>query len=170
MLDLRTQKGRTFWSAFAAIAVCDVVTKALAVAHLELYTPREVLGEFARLTLIYNPGAAFGSHLGEHSRIIFSVLSLVVLVVLARLYRETRPEQRVQSLGLGLVVGGAVGNLYDRVRSHRGVVDFIDLGIGEMRFWTFNVADSGVSVGAILLAWVLSREPASTGDAEGAAA
>jgi signal peptidase II len=166
MLDLRTPKGRTFWSALAAVLAFDVVTKALAVANLRMYLPREVIGEVFRLTLVYNPGAAFGSHFGEHSRIIFSLLSLVVLVVLARLYRETRPDQRLQSLGLGLVVGGAIGNLIDRVRSPLGVVDFIDVGVGDVRFWTFNVADAGVSVGAVLLAWVLSREPAPEGEAE----
>jgi len=168
MLDLRTPKGRTFWSAFAAIVACDVVTKWLAVEHLRMYLPREVFGQLFRLTLVYNPGAAFGSHFGEHSRVIFSLLSLVVLVVLARLYRETGPEQRLQSLGLGLVVGGAIGNLIDRVRSPMGVVDFIDVGLGDLRFWTFNVADAGVSVGAVLLAWVLSREPAPGREAEGA--
>ncbi|MCH8934427.1 MAG: signal peptidase II, partial [Gemmatimonadetes bacterium] len=59
---------------------------------------------------------------------------------------------------LGLVCGGAVGNLIDRIRSSRGVVDFIDVGIGVHRWPTFNIADSAVTVGAIALAFVLWME------------
>ena len=62
------------------------------------------------------------------------------------------------SLALGLAWGGAAGNLLDRLRSPRGVVDFIDIGVGSWRFWTFNVADSGVTIGAIILAWLLAHE------------
>ena len=60
---------------------------------------------------------------------------------------------------MGLARGGAAGNLIDRIRSPRGVVDFIDIGIGAVRFWTFNVADAGITVGAILLALTLWNEP-----------
>ena len=65
----------------------------------------------------------------------------------------------VRALGaaLGLITGGAVGNLADRLRSPRGVVDFIDMGLGDYRFWTFNVADVGVTVGAALLLYILLR-------------
>ena len=59
----------------------------------------------------------------------------------------------------GLIAGGAIGNLIDRLTSVRGVVDFIDAGIGNARFWTFNVADSAVTCGAVLLAITLSRVP-----------
>jgi signal peptidase II len=61
-------------------------------------------------------------------------------------------------LALGLAWGGAAGNLLDRVRSSHGVVDFIDVGVSSWRFWTFNVADSAVTIGALVLAWSLSRE------------
>ena len=58
---------------------------------------------------------------------------------------------------LGLIIGGALGNLTDRLRSPRGVVDFIDMGLGDYRFWTFNVADVGVTAGAALLLYLLLR-------------
>jgi len=61
-------------------------------------------------------------------------------------------------LALGLAWGGAAGNLIDRLKSTRGVVDFVDIGVGDVRFWTFNVADSAVTIGAITLAFVLWRE------------
>jgi signal peptidase II len=61
-------------------------------------------------------------------------------------------------LALALVCAGALGNLFDRLRSDLGVVDFIDVGVGDGRWPTFNVADMAVSVGAVLLAWVLWQE------------
>jgi signal peptidase II len=64
----------------------------------------------------------------------------------------------VRIVALALAFGGAAGNLIDRFRSPAGVVDFIDIGIGDTRFWTFNIADSAVTIGALLLAWSLSRE------------
>jgi signal peptidase II len=78
--------------------------------------------------------------------------------VLLLLYRRTLPDARLRAAALALVAGGALGNLLDRLRSPLGVVDFIDVGIGDARFWTFNVADVGVTVGAVLLATVLWRE------------
>ena len=69
-----------------------------------------------------------------------------------------RAGDRMRVLALGLAWGGAAGNLIDRFRSPHGVVDFIDIGVGDVRFWTFNVADSAVTVGALVLAWSLSRE------------
>ncbi|HSY82348.1 MAG TPA: signal peptidase II, partial [Gemmatimonadaceae bacterium] len=62
-------------------------------------------------------------------------------------------------IALALLTGGAIGNVIDRVRWSRGVVDFVDLGVGSLRFWTFNVADVAVTVGAFLLAWVLQNRP-----------
>ena len=72
--------------------------------------------------------------------------------------RGTTTDERLKVLALGLAWGGAAGNLIDRVRSKPGVVDFIDIGVGNVRFWTFNVADSAVTIGAVLLGWVLLQE------------
>lgn len=85
-------------------------------------------------------------------------LMIVAMIFLARLYRETPEDDGIRALALGLVMGGAVGNLVNRIWSTRGVVDFLDVGIGSHRWPTFNVADIGVSVGAGLLAWVLWKE------------
>lgn len=153
---------RTFWSALAIVAVADVVTKYL--AHTRLLperVPRDLLGETVRLTLVYNPGAAFGIHVGPYSRWVFLALTIVALVVLARLYRTTAASDRVRALALGLVCGGAIGNLINRIWSEPGVVDFIDVGLGYRRWPTFNLADIGVSVGAFMLAWTLWSEERS---------
>jgi signal peptidase II len=110
------------------------------------------------MTLVYNPGAAFGLHVGPLSRWIFTGLTLVALVILARLYLATQQGDTPRVLALALVCAGALGNLIDRLRSDLGVVDFIDIGFGDARWPTFNVADMAVSSGAMLLAWVLWQE------------
>lgn len=157
------QNGRAntplFWSVLGTVVIADFVTKAIAVyALVPQRIPHEVIGDAVRFTLVYNPGAAFGLHLGEYSRWIFMVLTVGALFILGRLYRATRDGDLLRTMAIALVCAGAVGNLIDRVRSSRGVVDFIDVGIGDARWPTFNVADMAVSVGAFLLAWVLWGE------------
>jgi signal peptidase II len=149
-------------TAFASLLVLgivalDQVTKHLAVARLERHVPREVFGEAVRFTLTYNPGAAFGMHFGGASRYVFTALTVLILGFLARLYRSLPAGERALRLAIATVMGGALGNLVDRFRSPLGVVDFIDVGLGDARFWTFNVADSAVSVGAVLLVLLLWR-------------
>ena len=152
-------KASIFWPIILVTTVVDVVTKAIAERELmPRGIPHEVFGNGVRLTLVYNPGAAFGLNLGPQSRWIFAALTVVALVILGRLYRATSPADRWRTAALGLVCAGAIGNLLDRVRSIFGVVDFIDIGIGDSRWPTFNVADMAVSVGAIVLAWVLWQE------------
>jgi signal peptidase II len=152
-------KAALFWPLLAAVLALDVTTKSLAVVYLApQYVPREVLGESVRLTLAYNPGASFGIGVGAYSRIVFSLLAVVALVILGRLYRSAAPTDRSRAVALGLICAGALGNMLDRVRSSRGVVDFIDIGVREVRFYTFNVADVAITVGAVLLAWILWQE------------
>jgi signal peptidase II len=97
-------------------------------------------------------------HLGDASRWVFTILTLLILGFLVRLYMGTPRHDTALRLAVATVMGGAVGNLVDRLHSSMGVVDFIDIGVGDVRFWTFNVADSAVTVGALLLAWVLWQE------------
>jgi len=153
--------GRTFWGAATAVVVLDVITKYFAERNLTLHMPHRAIGDVVRWTLAYNRGAAFSMSAGPASRWIFGTFAAAALVILWQLhraYRRTHPEQWIRALALGLAWGGAAGNLIDRIRSDRGVVDFIDIGFGSVRYWTFNVADSGVSVGAVLLAILLFRE------------
>ena len=150
---------RLFWSVIGVVLIADIITKRIAVDRLmPRRMPHEVFGEWVRFTLVYNPGAAFGLHLGQYSRWIFTVLTLVALVILWRLYKQTQMGDKIRLLAIALVSAGAVGNLIDRLRGAAGVVDFIDVGIGDMRWPTFNVADMAVSTGAFLLAYVLWGE------------
>lgn len=148
-----------FWGLIVGILVIDVVTKAVAeTALLPRGVPREVIGDWLRLTLVYNTGAAFGISLGPYSRWLFLILAIVALFILGRLYRQTPDHDRFRIASIGLVCAGAIGNVVDRIRHHMGVVDFIDIGVGMHRWPTFNVADMAVSTGAILLAYVLWGE------------
>lgn len=157
-----SRNGRLFVPVFALWLALDIVTKRLALTHLEPGRPEEVLGEVARLTLVFNRGAALGISAGEWSRVIFTAISLGMLFLLRHLYRTTRAGDRPRVVVLALITAGAIGNLIDRLRWDRGVVDFVDVGVGAVRFWTFNVADAGITVGAIALALLLGRkeEPA----------
>jgi signal peptidase II len=153
------------------VVVLDLITKLWIQRTFRLYEQVEVIGDYLRLTFIYNPGAAFGIHVGEYSRIVFLVLSLVALVALVAMYWTTPHHDRLRLSSIALVCGGALGNLIDRVRSPRGVVDFLDVGIGDMRWPVFNVADMAVTIGAVLLAVSLWHEdtsqPAEDGDRRG---
>lgn len=150
---------RVFWLTAALVLALDITTKALAEWYLQpQHVPHRVIGDVVRFTLAYNPGAAFSMSVGQYSRYIFGAFAIIALIILWNLYRTTKPGDLTRVVALGLAWGGAAGNLIDRFRSSLGVVDFIDIGVGDVRFWTFNVADSGVTIGALLLGWVLWRE------------
>ncbi len=156
---MRTNGGSQplFWVVAGSVVVLDAVTKILAVGSLSRI-PRPLVGDWLTLQLVYNPGAAFGISVGQHSRWVFFGLAIVALIILGTMVRQTKPADRLRLAALALVCGGAVGNLIDRVRSPRGVIDFIDVGIGTHRWPTFNVADMAVTVGAVTLAIVLWLE------------
>lgn len=151
--------GVVFWPVTVCVLLADFLTKALAEAALSPPGwPQRVVGDAVRFTLVYNPGAAFGLHVGPYSRVIFLVLTAVVLRALWTLYERTRDRDNARTVALALVCAGAVGNAIDRLRSARGVVDFLDVGVGAHRWPTFNLADVAVTVGALLLIAVLWRE------------
>ena len=141
------------------VLVLDLITKAVAVATLAPSgVANPVFGDWFRFALVYNPGAAFGLHLGSYSRWIFMALTCGAIVILWRLYQQTAQDDLRKALAVALVAAGALGNVIDRIRSDLGVVDFIDVGFGSHRWPTFNVADMAVSTGAFLLAVVLWGE------------
>jgi signal peptidase II len=152
------RKRFVFWPLVVTLVLADCTSKQAVAERLELESvPHDIIGDVVRFTLAYNPGAAFSMSLGEHSRWIFSGLAMAVLVLLLYQYHRTGPRDSATASALGLITAGASGNLLDRLRSPRGVVDFIDIGVGNVRFWTFNVADVAVFTGAVLLALLLIR-------------
>ncbi|MEP6733802.1 MAG: signal peptidase II [bacterium] len=150
--------GRVFWPLALTLVLADCSSKrAIEEAAPLVGVPRPVIDDVLQFTLAYNKGAAFSTHFGPYQRWVLIAFTLVALGVVARSYSQMGRLGWVGVAGLALVAGGAVGNLLDRIASDRGVVDFIDVGIGASRFYLFNLADAGVSVGAVLLAWALWR-------------
>ena len=150
------QRANNFWTIFLVTVLLDVTSKRFAVAELSPpYVPHDIIGDVLRFTLAFNPEGAMSFSLGPSSRWWFVLLSIGTLFVLAYMYRQTPREDRIQIGSIALICGGAVGNLLDRLRSARGVVDFIDIGIGSHRFWTFNIADMAVTLGTAMLTWIL---------------
>lgn len=154
----QARKAALYVALVGGVILLDVMTKQVVERSLRLYEPVPVWGEFFRLTYIFNRGAAFGLHLGESSRYVFLGLAVVAVVFLFFMYRGTPWSDRLRLIAIASVTGGAIGNLIDRVRHDRGVVDFLDFGVGALRWPVFNVADIAVTVGALLLAFSLWRE------------
>ena len=146
-----SRKAVTFWSIAIAITILDFITKQLAESSLQRGQPVEVIGDFLRFTLGYNTGIAFGLSLGGASRWLLVAVTLLTMGLIFWLFRAVDARHKMQIVAFGLIMGGAAGNLLDRIFGSYGVIDFIDVGIGTSRFWTFNIADSGITIGAILL-------------------
>lgn len=154
-------KLRLFLPLFLVLLLADCTTKELAESHLVVpHLPHEVLGKTVRLTLAYNEGASFSTTIGPLTRPVLIVVALVVLAGLFRMLVQAAPQARLRVAALALIMAGALGNLLDRLASPLGVVDFIDIGFGGFRFFIFNVADVGICVGAVLLAWTMWHEDA----------
>ena len=139
------------WLSLAAlIIVLDQISKLWISSHF-IYGESLRLTDFFNLVLHHNSGAAFSflSDAGGWQRWMFSAIAIVAAVWIVRLLRE-HAQQTLFCLALTLVLGGAVGNLIDRV-AYGYVVDFLDFYWGSYHFPAFNVADSAISVGAVLL-------------------
>jgi signal peptidase II len=107
-----------------------------------------VAGDLVRLTYIHNPGAVFGMTFGGRS--LHLILSLLALALVVIVLRKTPLAERRAQAGLSMILGGATGNMIDRVRIGE-VIDFLDVGVGSLRWYIFNVADAFVTVGVFLL-------------------
>jgi signal peptidase II len=137
----------------AAVVVLDQVVKAIVRSTFELHESVVVIPSFFNLTRVHNYGAAFGLMNAAEFPFKTVVLSIVATLALGALswYGATLPaEQRLARLGLALIIGGAAGNLIDRLRSGY-VVDFVDLYWRDWHFWAFNVADAAITVGVSLM-------------------
>lgn len=153
-------KAKAFWPVLLVVLLTDCATKEYVETELHAGdAPQAVVGQVVRLNLSYNAAAAFGVSLGPQTRLVLGVVGIAVLLLVLHAYRRLEPRARRQAIGLAMIAGGAVGNLWDRVWSPYGVADFIDIGVGSLRFWTFNVADMGITFGALILlfTWGLSE-------------
>ncbi|NUM82171.1 signal peptidase II [bacterium] len=159
---------KIYWVAFW-IVIFDQVSKIVVKNYMMLHDSIPVIGTTVQLTFLENPGMAFGIRFFEThpfwGRWFFSVVSVVASIGLIWYIYKMRHEKFLYRLSLGLILGGAVGNLIDRVLFGR-VVDFVDVDIpdifGMQRWPVFNIADSSVVCGMIIMtAFVLFAKPHS---------
>jgi len=141
------------------VFAADRVTKAWVSDNIPLGTARPVVGDYVRIVHAQNTGAAFGL-LPERTTLL-SVLSVVAVLAIVYYYRQIASNSVLVSATLGMQLGGAFGNLLDRI-TQGYVVDFVDVGLGDVRFWAFNVADSSIVVGIILVTLALWYEERRT--------
>jgi signal peptidase II len=143
------------------VFVLDRITKSAVDASVPLGSSVAVAGEWIRISHVTNTGAAFGLLPGGTT--LLSILSVGAVLAIVYYYRRLAADSRLIAVTLGMQLGGAFGNLVDRI-GQGYVVDFVDVGIpGGPRFWSFNVADSSIVVGIIavtaLLWWQERRQP-----------
>lgn len=142
----------------ALVLVLDQGSKLAVLRLIEPYQTIPVIPGF-NLTLAFNRGASFSflADAGGWQRWLFSAISVAASVVIVVLLRRTAPGDRLNGIGLSLVLGGAVGNLIDRLWLGH-VVDFLDVYYGTAHWPAFNVADSAITVGAALLVLGMWRQ------------
>jgi signal peptidase II len=144
-------RGRRHWALFlglaATVILLDQPSKAWIVANIAPGEFVELLGSYLRLIYTENDGGLFGLFQGNAA--LFAAVSSVVVGVIVLFHARSAPS-RSTSIALGLLLGGAIGNLLDRVR-YGFVVDFVDMGIGDLRFYTYNVADAAITTAIIAL-------------------
>lgn len=140
------------WATAGLVLIIDQMSKVWAVATLEGQPDRQIIGDFLRFSFVRNPGAAFG--LGGSATIVFSLIAIVVAVVLVRM--STKLVSVWWGVALGLMLGGAVGNLLDRIFREPGVMQGHVVDFLRLPNWpVFNVADMSL-VGAAILIVILS--------------
>lgn len=148
---------------FFSVFILDQITKGIIRHTMVLGESIPVLGDVFRWTYVENPGMAFGIRI-QHGYILTILSVLASLGVLAYLLIH-RDEGRLLRGSLACILGGAAGNLIDRVL-HQQVVDFIDIGFGQVRWPVFNIADSAVVIGMLILCFhvFLKKEPSEDGN------
>jgi signal peptidase II len=148
----------TFLFVAFLVVFADQATKAIVASNLHLHEVRPVLHGFFNITYITNTGAAFGFMAGadKWGHIFFGAISVVALCSLLYLYQSSHCRSYPLVWGISLVFGGALGNLIDRIR-YRSVIDFLDFYAGPYHWPAFNIADSAITIGGILLAWHFFR-------------
>jgi signal peptidase II len=135
------------------VVLIDQASKLWIINNLPHWESWNIIGSFVRFTHVKNPGIAFGISVGNFTMIV-AILSIVATLFIAYMHWQERKNHPLIVIGLGLILGGAIGNLIDRSsiffsKHYEGVVDFIDIGTANFRWYTFNVADSAVTIGII---------------------
>lgn len=155
-----------------AVLLADQITKGLIESRYALYSSHEIIPGFLNFTHVRNSGVAFGLFASQGDSnggiLVLSLLGIAALGFVGIYLWRTPTDERLLLLSLGLILGGAVGNLVDRIGSGE-VTDFIDVYFGTYHWHTFNVADSAITVGIVLMivdiVWQHRRESPSGAEA-----
>ena len=123
-------------------------------SNLKVWESWDIFGSYLRFTHVKNPGIAFGISVGDF-KILIAILSIFATIFIGYLHWQEKNNHPLIVNSLGLIMGGAIGNLIDRCYlffsdTFSGVVDFIDIGVGSFRWYIFNIADTAVTFGVIL--------------------
>jgi len=151
------------WTIISVVVIIlDQITKAIATAKLVMFDPVAVMPMF-NFTLMHNEGAAFSflSDAGGWQRWFFTVLATIVSIAIVIWIKKLTPQEKGMAISLSLILGGAIGNLIDRVRFGY-VVDFIDVYYNDWHWPAFNIADSAIFVGAAIMIIYSFREEKKT--------
>lgn len=135
--------------------IIDQISKLLVMKNLTVNNSITIIKDFFYLTYTHNTGAAFSILLGK--RIFLIIITIVVLVIIFNYIKKNKITRKVELVSFSLVVGGSLGNLIDRI-IHGYVIDFIDMKIFGYDFPVFNIADSFITIGVILLILTLNRK------------
>jgi signal peptidase II len=142
---------------FTASLLLDIITKYLVLLHIPEHERINIFGSAVQLTLVYNQGGLFGILQGYQN--LFLIISFIVLILIVLFFIYEKNKNMIFCTSMALITSGAIGNILDRVTGRKGVVDFINVGIGENLRWpTFNAADAVIVAGAFLLFIVFFKE------------
>lgn len=125
----------------------DQISKLFIVHSLTIFDPpREIIGSILRFKLAYNPYGVFSISFGHN--ILYYIFNIIGIIIFT--YIGLSQKEKLKTAIFGIIIGGAIGNVIDRMRLNY-VIDFIDMGIGNLRWFTYNLADAFITVGAIIL-------------------
>ena len=139
----------------AVIVALDQITKAAISSRFSMHESYGVINGFLNLVYVMNPGAAFGFLAGaseDFRHIFFIGITIIAILLIIYYLVKNKPRSIVIVISLTLIFAGAVGNLVDRI-CFGAVVDFLDVYVGTCHWPAFNVADSAISIGAVLMIW-----------------
>ena len=145
---------RVFVPSFIVV-ILDQLTKIWVKNNFSLFESRNIIGDFLRFSYVENPGIAFGIRIGN-LKVLVTIISIAIATYLAFLLYNSKHLEYLEKFSLSLILGGAVGNLIDRIliyvpnSTYNGVIDFIDVGVSGHRWYIFNIADSAVTMGIII--------------------
>ena len=154
---------------FPAIIVIlfDQLSKLHIVYNYNLYDSKLIFKDIIKFTYVENPGVAFGINLGKNMNLVLFSISFLIIILMILYIQKLDSQNKLFITGISLIIGGAIGNFIDRVATvlsplflsnKKGVVDFIDIGYGTFRWFTFNVADIAITLGAIIYIYLSNEE------------